>query len=86
MHKVDGISFNLGIALGMDEGEFRGHFAPVFKKKETLDKAWLIVLSNKNASTDQSAGEAKEAKPKRGNRKADDEGVHNTTESEADIH
>lgn len=86
MHKIDGIAFNLGHAIGLDEEGFRGHYAPVFKKKETLDKAWQVVLSNKNASTDKSVGEAKEVKPKRSTRKTDNEGVYNSTQSEADLH
>lgn len=86
MLKVDGIGFNLGVALGMSEEEFRGHYAPIFKNKSTLDKAWKIVKSNKNASTDQSAGEPEKTVNRRNPKKTGDEGIHNQAEPETDIH
>jgi hypothetical protein len=86
MLKIDGIGFNLGFALSLSEEEFRGHFAPIFKNKKSLDKAWETVLSNKNATTNREVGEPKEPELRRNTKKTGDKGVYNTAEPETDIH
>lgn len=86
MLNIGNKSINLGFALGLTEEEFRGHYAPIFKTEAKLTEAWNIVKSQKDASVDRSVEEPTKPELRRHSKKGRNEGVHNSAESESDIH
>ena len=79
MFNLLGQKINLSVALTMDENEFKGHFAPVFKSK--IDEAWALIKKQKDASSSKSVEVDAEIKPIKRFEKKRDKGVHPETES-----